>query len=92
MKSLIKGTPWYIHAVFFVSLGLTVAGLLLPPIGKIDNSILAIVGEIFGGSALLVFVVNIPVYLEAGIKAKISHGATSVTVAADEVKDSELDG
>jgi len=34
-----------------------------------------------------VFVVNIPVYLEAGVKAKISHGATSISVAADEVEE-----
>ena len=49
------------------------------------------IGELLGGVTLITFVLNIPVYLEAGVKAKISHGQTTITVTADEVKDSELD-
>ena len=90
-KDLIKGTPWYVHATFIVALGLVVAGMLLPPMGTIDSSVLTAVGEIMGGSALIIFIHNIPVYLEAGVKAKFSHGQTTVTVAADEVKEEAAD-
>lgn len=86
-RILFKGTPWYVHLSFIVSLGLTIAGFCVPPHGVIDPSVLKVIAEILGGTTLLTFVVNIPVYLEAGVKAKISHGNTTVTVAADEVKE-----
>ena len=90
-KDILKGTPWYIHATFIVAMLLCIVGFLLPPQGEIDGSVLTAVGEMLGGASLLTFVANIPNYLEAGVKAKISHGNTTVTVAADEVKDNELD-
>lgn len=89
-KDILKGTPWYIHAIMGAALVLIVAGFCVPPHGEIDGSVLTAIGELMGGGAVITFVANIPAYLEAGIKAKITHGDTSVTVAADEVKDSEL--
>lgn len=89
-KILFKGTPWYIHAAMIVSVALVVGSFFVPPMAVIDASVLAAIGEIMGGATLMNFVVNIPNYLEAGVKAKISHGNTAITVAADEVKDSEL--
>jgi hypothetical protein len=90
-RILFKGTPWYVHLSFIVSLGLAIAGFRVPPHGVIDPSVLKVIAEILGGTTLLTFVVNIPVYLEAGVKAKISHGNTTVTVAADEVKENVED-
>ena len=84
-KAVVKGSPWYVTASMVVSLALFVGGFLIPPMGEIDGSVLTAVGELLGGTTLLVFVVNIPVYIGAGVKAKISHGATSISVAADEV-------
>jgi len=86
-KVLFKGTPLYVHLSFIVSLGLAIAGFCLPPHGVIDPSVLKVIAEILGGTTLLTFVVNIPVYLDAGVKAKISHGSTTVAIAADEVKE-----
>jgi len=86
-RILFRGTPWYVHLSFIVSLGLAIAGFCVPPHGVIDPSVLKVIAEILGGTTLLTFVVNIPVYLEAGVKAKISHGNTTVTVAADEVEE-----
>lgn len=90
-KTIFKGTPWYIHAAMIVSIALFVVGFIVPPQGEIDGSVLTGIGELLGGATLINFVCNIPVYLEAGMKAKISHGQTSVTVAGDKVNDSELD-
>lgn len=90
-KVLFRGTPWYVHVAFLVSIGLGIAGFCVPPKGEISGSVLTYVGEILGSVTLVEFVVNIPKYLEAGVKAKISHGQTTVTVAADEVKEEVQD-
>ena len=86
-RDIIKGTPWYVHISFIVSLGLAIAGFCVPPHGVIDPSVLKAIAEILGGTTLLTFVVHIPVYLEAGVKAKISHGQTTIAVASDEVEE-----
>ena len=88
---LLKGTPWYIHTAFLVAIGLGIAGFCVPPHGEISGSVLTYVAELLGGTTLIQFVVNIPNYLEAGIKAKISHGQTSISVAADEVREKAED-
>lgn len=90
-KLIIKGTPWYMHLAMLASIFLVIASFFVPPMAVIDSSVLAATGELLGGATLMNFVANIPTYLDAGIKAKISHGNTAITVAADEVKDSELD-
>lgn len=86
-KDIIKGTPWYMHAAMIASIALIVASFFIPPYAVVDSSVLAATGELLGGATLMNFVINIPKYLEAGVKAKISHGNTTVTVAADEVKE-----
>lgn len=90
-KALFKGTPWYVHVSFIVAMALLVAGFCVPPHGEISGSVLTGIGELLGGVTLVEFVVNIPKYLEAGIKAKISHGQTTVAIAADEVKEEAED-
>lgn len=90
-KLVFKGTPWYMHLAMLASIFLVIASFFVPPMAVIDSSVLAATGELLGGATLMNFVANIPTYLDAGIKAKISHGNTAITVAADEVKDSELD-
>ena len=86
-KAILKGTPWYVHVAFLVAIGLGIAGFCVPPQGEISGSVLTFVGEIMGGVTLVEFVIHIPVYLETGVKAKISHGSTTIAVAADEVKE-----
>lgn len=86
-KDIIKGTPWYMHAAMIASIALVVASFFIPPYAVVDSSVLAATGELMGGATLMNFVINIPNYLEAGVKAKFSHGKTTVTVAADEVKE-----
>lgn len=86
-KLTLKGTPWYVHGAMITSIVLVVASFFIPPYAVVDSSVIAVIGELFGGTAVLNFVVNIPTYLEAGVKAKISHGNTSLSVAADEVKE-----
>ncbi len=89
MKALIKGTPWYVHLAMTVAMGLVVAGFCVPPMGVIDGSVLTAVGELLGGTALLTFVINIPAYLDAGVKARFTRGQTTVSVQSSDLPDDE---
>lgn len=84
MAEILKSVPWYIYAVMVTAIGLAVAGFIVPPTGVIDGSVLKAIAEIMGGAAVLDFVVNLPKYIEAGAKAKIEHGNTSITVGKNE--------
>lgn len=86
MAEILKSVPWYIYTVIIVAIGLGVAGFLVPPTGVIDGSVLKYIAEIMGGTAVLDFVVNLPKYIEAGVKARIEHGNTSITVGKNESK------
>lgn len=86
-KLAAKGAPWYMHASMIASIVLIVVSFFIPPYAVVDSSVLAATGELMGGATLMNFVANVPAYLEAGVKAKISHGATSISVAADEVEE-----
>ncbi len=59
-----------------ISIGLLVASWFVPPMGVIDGSILAGVGELFGFASLWA------VYkaIDKGTPASISHGDTTVTI------------
>ena len=83
-KLILKGTPWYIHAVMIISIILTIASFCIPPYTIIDSSVIAVIGELIGGATLVTFVLNLPSYIEAGAKAKITHGNTTIEVSADD--------
>ena len=89
MADTLKQIPWYLYAVIFVSLGLVIAGFVVPPQGVIDGSVLTAIGELMGGSAVLEVVIKLPQYIEAGVKAKIEHGDTTITIGKDKLKKTE---
>ena len=60
----------------FISVGLIVASFIVPPMGVVDGSVLAAVGEIFAFAALFAAWEAI----DKGIDAKITHGNTTVTL------------
>lgn len=86
MAETLKQVPWYIYAVILASIGLMVAGFIVPPAGVIDGSVLKAIGEIMAGSAVLEVVIKLPQYIEAGVKAKIEHGDTTITIGKDRNK------
>ena len=86
-KLILKGTPWYIHASMIISIILTLASFFCPPYAVIDSSVIAVIGELIGGATLVTFVLNLPSYIEAGAKAKITHGNTTIEVSADDDDD-----
>lgn len=69
-----------------LSIGLIVTGFFLPPMAKIDGSVLTAVGELFGFATLEI------VYhaIKKGIDAKVQHGNTSVTIGDLNDKDMKI--
>lgn len=91
MAETLKQVPWYVYAVMCAAIALVVAGFCVPPTGIIDGSVLKAIGELMGGAAVLEFVTNLKAYIEAGAKAKIEHGGTTITIGKNEEDDAEAD-
>lgn len=70
-----------LHTVVFavtltVSVGLMVAGFIVPPTGVIDGSVLTGVGELFAFAALS----QLPYVIASGKGITLNHGNTSISV------------
>lgn len=89
MAETFKQVPWYIYTVILASIILVVAGFIVPPQGVIDGSVLKAIGELMGGSAVLEIIIKLPAYIEAGVKAKITHGDTEIVIGKDKLKKQE---
>lgn len=66
----------FIWLDLIVSIGLFVAGFIVPPTGIIDPSVLTAGGIL----TLAILFGQLPVLLDSPKKAKISHGNTSIEI------------
>ncbi len=71
---------WYEHAAMLVSIALMIISCFIPPQGVIDSSILLGTGELIAGAAVLSFLGNLPDYIKAGARAKISKGDLNLEI------------
>ena len=71
---LLGRVPFWVCLI--LSCSLLSVGCFMPPIGKIDPSIIKAVGEIFGFAALAVF----SDAMRQGYDAKFQHGNTTVEI------------
>lgn len=62
---------------------LIIASFVVPPLGLIDNSVIAAVGEIFAFAALY----TLGNAIDKGKTASITHGQTTLTVKEEEEED-----
>lgn len=67
------------------SIGLCIAGFVIPPYGIIDPSVLTAVGELFAFAALG----QLPSLLKKD-KFSISHGNTHLTVGSDTAQNNDF--
>ena len=67
-------------ALTLVSVLLIAGSFFVPPTGKIDGSILAAVGELFGFAALFMAWEA----LDRGVDAKVTHGNTTIELNNDD--------
>ena len=68
---------------------LIIAGFFVPPMGKIDGSVLQGVGEIIGMISIFFAWDNISAAIDKGVGTKWQHGNTSVSITGK--KDGEQD-
>lgn len=61
-------------ALAFLSAALIISSFFVPPMGTIDGSVLAAVGELFGFAALFAAWEAV----DRGIDAKVTHGNTTI--------------
>lgn len=80
---------WFEPASMLVSIFLLVGSFFVPPMAIIDSSILAGVGEILAGAAVLSFLSNLPEYIKAGASAKLSKGDLNLELKGKGDQDNE---
>ncbi|MCR5588005.1 MAG: hypothetical protein K6F72_00130 [Bacteroidales bacterium] len=72
----VRSTKIWFSVTLATSIGLAVAGFIVPPIGVIDGSVLTAIGELVGFSALA----QVPMLVKKGTDVTVQHGQTSITV------------
>lgn len=81
MKEIWKNIDTYVKIGFLTSLLLIVISFFIPPVGVVDGSVIAAVGEIDGFASILVFLYKLPQYIAAGMSAKITRGETQIELS-----------
>lgn len=66
----------FFHVLSFISIALIIASFCVPPVGIINQSVLAAVGEIFAFGALGAVLKAI----DKGVDAKVKHGNTEIGI------------
>lgn len=73
-KATVRNIPFWVCLA--ISVGLIIAGFVVPPTGEIDGSVLTATGILFAFATLWV-VWNA---MKMGVDAKLIHGNTTLTV------------
>lgn len=73
-------TKIIIYTLTAIAIILIAGSFFVPPMGVIDGSVLAAVGEIFGFSALLTGLFA----MERGVDMKVTHGNTIIETNSDD--------
>ena len=74
----LKTNMWFWVLLVF-SMAFLTAGLLLPPLGSIDNSVLTGIGELLGFGVIGTVLEAI----KAGVDATVNHNGTQITITND---------
>ena len=77
MKKYCKQSFWL---SLLLSIGLIVGSFFVPPMGVIDGSVLAAVGELFAFAALGALIHAI----DGNVNARVSHGDTTLEINPEE--------
>lgn len=85
IKTAVSHNFWF-YFLAAIAVGLLIASFLLPPVGIIDNSVLAASGECFAFAALGTLVHAI----QNGKSARVTHGQTSLEVGDNEPKEERM--
>lgn len=73
--SILKSDVWF-YIFSFTAIALIIASFVVPPLGVLDSSVLAGVGEIFAFASLGAVIKAI----DKGVGATVQHNNTTVTI------------
>lgn len=72
---------WF-HIFSITSLGLIIASFIIPPLGIIDSSVFAGVGELFGFAALW----EVHIAIKKGLGTRVTHHDTTIEINKNDEK------
>lgn len=78
---------WAFWTCLIISIGLIIGSFFVPPLGVVDGSVLAAVGELFAFATLATVIVAIM----KGSDVTVSHNNTSITVNTPDGVENEQD-
>lgn len=90
VRDLALGMPIGLYIILILSIGLLVAGFIVPPLGIIDPSVLKAAGLILGGTWLLFTTANIPKFIESGAKISAGYGSAHIEIGRNKKKGTEV--
>ena len=79
-QNFLLGMPAGLYIILLLSIGLLIAGFIVPPLGIIDGSVLKAAGLVLAGTWLFFTTANIPKILESGAKIKASYGNAQIEI------------
>ena len=77
---------WAFWTCLIISIGLIIGSFFVPPLGVIDGSVLASVGELFGFATLATVIEAI----RKGSDVTVQHNQTSITVNNPDSSESNM--
>lgn len=80
VKDFWAGMPLGMYVILLLSIGLGVAGFLVPPLGVINGSVLKAMALILGAAWLFYVTAHIPVILASGAKIRAEYGNAKIEI------------
>ena len=80
IKDFWAGMPLGMYIILLLSIGLGVAGFLVPPLGVISGSVLKAMALILGAAWLYYVTAHIPVILASGAKIRAEYGNAKIEI------------
>ena len=94
IKDFIWGMPIGLYIILLLSIGLGVAGFIVPPLGVISGSVLKGMALILGATWLFYVTAHIPQILASGAKIRAEYNGAKIEIGrkrAEENKEENAD-
>lgn len=80
VKDFWAGMPLGMYIILLFSIGLGVAGFVVPPLGVISGSVLKAMALILGAAWLFYVTAHIPAILASGAKIRAEYGNAKIEI------------
>lgn len=83
--------PVGLYIILILSIGLGVAGFIVPPLGVINGTVLKAMALILGATWLFYVTANIPVILASGAKIRAEYNGAKIEIGRNKKDQREKD-